>query len=160
MRPTHVTLRLVRTALLALLLTGVLRSESESQAPATSQDEALAINLEDVNWGPPGTRDRFPRGVRTAQLGIDPDTGGPSYYAKFPTGSHFDLHWHSHTEYVAVVQGEVTIVLGDKTHALATGSYVVIPGGMNHSWDVPAGGDDAVILVRRRGPADFHFVEP
>jgi len=35
----------------------------------------------------------------------------------------------------------------------------VIPGALNHSWTVPAGGADAVILVRRAGPADFNFVE-
>jgi glyoxylate utilization-related uncharacterized protein len=58
-----------------------------------------------------------------------------------------------------VVSGEVTIVLGEETHELSVGSYVVIPGRMNHSWDVPAGGDDAVILVRRRGPPDFTFVD-
>jgi hypothetical protein len=33
----------------------------------------------------------------------------------------------------------------------------VIPGKMNHSWDVPED-DDVVILVRRAGPADFNFV--
>ena len=36
---------------------------------------------------------------------------------------------------------------------------MVIPERMPHSWDVPAGAD-AVVLVRRRGPADFHFVDP
>ncbi|MEC7845986.1 MAG: cupin domain-containing protein, partial [Gemmatimonadota bacterium] len=113
-----------------------------------------------VAWGPPGNTPRFPQGVRTAQLGVDPDNGGPTYYALFPAGSHFDLHWHTHAEHVAVMSGEVTIVLGEETYSLSTGGYIVIPAKMNHSWDVPSGGADAVILVRRRGPADFNFVEP
>ena len=33
-----------------------------------------------------------------------------------------------------------------------------IPGKMNHSWDVPLDGE-VVILVRRAGSADFHYVD-
>jgi quercetin dioxygenase-like cupin family protein len=58
-----------------------------------------------------------------------------------------------------VVHGTVTIVLGDQSHSVSTGSYIVIPGKLNHSWDVPEGTEDAVIVVRRGGPADFHFVD-
>ena len=57
-----------------------------------------------------------------------------------------------------VVKGELTIELGDEVHELTTGSYIVIPGRFNHSWDIPEGGTEAVILVRRTGPADFHYV--
>ena len=121
--------------------------------------EPLAIDLEDLRWGAPGGGNGFPVGVRTARQGVDPDTGGITYYAMFPAGSHFDLHWHSHDEYVVVVAGELSIQLGEQTHSLSVGSYVVIPGELPHSWPVPAGKTDAVILVRRAGPADFHFVE-
>ncbi len=163
MKPTQVVRpmvrRLFRSSLLAVVLTVALASEGRSQELAGSPDEALVTHLEDANWGPPGTREGFPKGVQSAQLGVDPDSGGPIYYARFPAGSHFDLHWHTYTEYVAVLSGEVTIVLGEEIHALSPGSYIVIPARMNHSWDVPAGGDDSVILVRRRGPADFNFVD-
>ena len=121
--------------------------------------EPLAIDLKDVPWGAPGGGNGFPVGVRTARQGVDPDTGGITYYAMFPAGSHFDLHWHSYDEYVVVVSGELSIQLGEQTHSLSVGSYVVIPGELPHSWTVPAGETDAVILVRRAGPADFHFVE-
>ncbi len=164
MRTTYVArVRLGRPlfcgALLALLVTASPRAGVEAQAPAATPDNPLVINLDDIEWGPPGNTPRFAQGGRTAQLGTDPDSGGPIYYAKFPAGSHFDLHWHTHTEYVAVLSGNVTFVLGEETHSLSPGSYVVIPARMNHSWDVPAGGEDSVILVRRRGPADFNFVE-
>ena len=79
--------------------------------------------------------------------------------ARFPAGSHFDLHWHTHAEYVVVVEGQVTLELGDETRLIGPGTYVVIPEALPHSWDVPDG-DDAIILVRRRGPADFNFVDP
>ncbi len=117
-----------------------------------------ATNLKSLEWGPPGGGNGFPLGVRTVRQGVDAVSGGVTYYALFPSGSHFDLHWHSHDEYVVVVAGALTIELGESSHALSVGSYVVIPGGLHHSWDVPAGGSDAIILVRRAGPADFHFV--
>ena len=123
-----------------------------------SQEEPQVQHLESLGWGPPGGGNGFPVGVQTLRVGVDPVTEGISYYAKFPAQSHFDLHWHTYNEYVVVVSGNVTIVLGDQTHSLSPGSYIVIPGKMNHSWDVPAG-EDAVIFVRRSGPADFHFVD-
>ena len=126
---------------------------------ATFATEPLATDLNDVPWGAPGGGNGFPVGVRTARQGVDPDTGAITYYATFPAGSHFDLHWHSHDEYVVVVAGELSIQLGEQTHSLSVGSYVVIPGELPHSRTVPAGEKDAVILVRRAGPADFHFVE-
>jgi len=160
MKSTHILTLLLSRVLVAVLLTVTLYSEGLAQQAASPPDQPLVINLDEINWAPPGSTPRFPRGVRTAQLGPDPDNGGPIYFANFPAGSHFDLHWHSHTEYVSVLSGEVTIVLGEETHALSTGSYIVIPARMNHSWDVPSGGEAAVILVRRRGPADFTFVDP
>lgn len=121
--------------------------------------QGSAIDLDKLDWGPPGGGNGFPVGVQTARQGVDPETGGVTYYALFPAGSHFDLHWHTHDEYVVVVQGALSIRLGEEDHQLAVGSYVVIPGSLNHSWTVPPGGGDAIILVRRAGPADFHFVE-
>jgi mannose-6-phosphate isomerase-like protein (cupin superfamily) len=138
-----------------------LPGEARAQAPGSISEEPLVVNFlfRDAEWGPPGRTPRFPAGVQTAQLGVDPESGGPTYLARFPSGSHFDLHWHTHPEYVVVMSGAVTLVLGDETHSLRQGAYVVIPGGMQHSWDVPEG-EAVVILVRRGGPADFNFVEP
>ena len=144
---------------LAMLHTQVNSQQLELiQETSVTAKEPLVVSLEAVQWGPPGGGNGFPVGVRTARQGIDPDTGGMTYYAKFPAGSHFDLHWHTHNEYVVVVAGKLTIVLGDQSHCLVAGSYIVIPGKMHHSWDVSSG-EDAVILVRRGGPADFHFIK-
>lgn len=147
-------LRLLKPITLCLLIVATVTSYAEEEA----KSNPLALQLADVPWGPPGGGNGFPVGVRTARQGTDPVTGGITYYAMFPAGSHFDLHWHTHDEFVVVVQGRVTIELGSETHSLTPGAYIVIPGTLNHSWDVPAG-EDAVILVRRAGPADFHFAE-
>jgi quercetin dioxygenase-like cupin family protein len=149
--------RLFCCTFVSALLVSALPVEGEAQAPASQEEQPLVVNFEDADWGEPGFAEGFPQGVQSARLGIGPENGGPTYFAKFPAGSHFDLHWHTHAEYVVVVSGEVTIVLGEQSHSLLPGSYIVIPARMNHSWDVP-GEDDSVILVRRRGPADFNFV--
>ena len=117
-----------------------------------------AVNLGDLEWGPPAGGNGSPLGLRTARQGVDPVTGGVTYYAMFPAGTHFDLHWHTHDEFVVVVSGSVVFTLGEGTHELQAGAYVVIPGGMNHSWDVPESGE-VIILVRRAGPADFNYVD-
>ena len=127
-------------------------------ALAQPSTEPYVVDLDAVNWGPPGGGNGSPLGVRTAQQGVDPATGGITYYAMFPAGSHFDLHWHSYDEFVVVVSGAVTLELGDSTQLVKTGSYIVIPAEMAHSWDVPLD-DDVVILVRRAGPADFNYLK-
>lgn len=126
---------------------------------AIAEVDSQVINLSELQWGPPGGGNGFPVGVRTTRVDQDAVSGGITYYAMFPAGSHFSLHWHTYDEYVVVVSGKVNIQLDSQSHELQTGSYVVIPGKVNHAWTVPAKGEDAVILVRRTGPADFHFIE-
>lgn len=131
---------------------------STAVSAALAQSDPLAINLDEVNWGNAGGGNGVPIGTRTARQGIDPDTGGITYFALFPAGTRFDRHWHSHDEFVSVQQGPVTLTLGEERHTLHAGAYIVIPGGMEHVWEIPDSGD-VIILVRRAGPADFHFVE-
>ena len=144
--------------LITVLIITLYLSISMDGPSAQQVTQPLAVNLDELEWGPPGGGNGSPLGLRTARQGVDPKTGGQTYYAMFPAGSHFDLHWHTYDEHVVVVKGELTIELGDEVYELSTGSYIVIPGKLNHSWDVPDGGDEAVILVRRAGPADFHYV--
>lgn len=123
-----------------------------------AQEQPLVVDLEGIEWGAPAGGNGYPVGLQTARVGTDPATGGITYYARFPAGSRFDLHWHTHHEYVVVVKGEVTLQLGSEKNDLKVGSYVVIPGRLNHLWDVPEH-TEVIILVRRAGPADFNFVE-
>ncbi len=141
---------------LALVLISI--SQAFTQEAPVTIEQPLVVNLDEIEWGPPGGGNGTPLGTQTSRQGVDPETGGVTYYAKFPAGGHFDLHWHTYPEYVAVLSGKVTIELGGVLHQVSAGSYIVIPGKMNHFWDVPDDGD-VVILVRRGGPADFHFVD-
>lgn len=147
--------RHVSVCLASIVAIAVARADGAAQAKL----EPVVIDIAAVQWSAPGTRPCYPLGVQTAQLGTDPDNHGPAYFARFPGGSRFEQHWHTHNEFVVVVSGEGAIVLDGKRHALSPGSYVVIPGRVPHSWHVPAGGPPLVIQVRRSGPADFHFVD-
>jgi mannose-6-phosphate isomerase-like protein (cupin superfamily) len=145
--------------LLACLAPIVVVAVSPANGSAQSKLEPSVMNIADVQWSAPGNRPCYPLGVQTAQLGIDPDNGGPAYFARFPPGSQFEQHWHTHNEFVVVVSGEGAIVFGDERHALSPGSFVVVPGRVSHSWHVPPGGPPLVIQVRRAGPPDVHFVD-
>ena len=128
-------------------------------APLHAQDalDEKVVDVSGIKWNEAGGGNGFPIGVRTALQGVDSVTGGITYYALFPAGSKFEPHWHTHDEFVVVARGSLAITLKSNMHELQVGSYVVIPGSVIHEWKVPAHGEDAVILVRRAGPADFHF---
>ena len=118
----------------------------------------LVMNWKTAEWGPPTNRPGFPAGITNASIVTDPETGGPTYLARFPAGSHFDMHWHTYTETVVVLQGKVDIVLDGTRQTATEGSYIIIPGKTHHEWHVPEAAD-VVLLARRDGPADFHFVD-
>ena len=128
-------------------------SESHSAPPPP-------FRLETVKWsepynGPLG----YPKGAQRASLSTDPRTGGETYYARFPAGSTFALHWHAYAEYVVVLRGKVTHILGQERQSLGAGDYVIIPPNTNHGYTVDSSGD-VYLLIRRDGPADFNFVTP
>src|SRR5262245_5089441 len=117
------------------------------------------FHLESAHWsepyaGPLGV----PKGAQRAVVGVDPKTGGETYYAHFPAGTRFELHWHAYAEYAVVLRGRVTHTLGQETSSLQVGDYVVIPPRTPHGWDIDAGAD-AYLLIRRDGPADQNFVQ-
>lgn len=145
--------------LLACLVPIVVIAVSAKEGSAQAELEPGVINIADVQWSAPGERPCYPLGVQTVQLGSDAESGGPTYFARFPSGSRFELHWHTHDEYVVVVSGGGAIVLDGERHDLFPGSYIVIPGRISHSWHVPPDSPPLVIQVRRAGPADFHFVD-
>ena len=145
--------------LLMLLSTSVALPNEQPKLNTTIDEQVLIFRMENAKWSLPFEYPRFPSGAQKALLSIDSRSGGETYYAKFPAGSHFDLHWHSHTEDVVVIRGKVTLLLGAKSHSLEVGSYIVIPAKINHEWVIDASGD-CIVLVRRGGPADFNFVRP
>ena len=119
----------------------------------------LVLQWEAADWGPPTNTPGFPADIRNAPIATDPETGGPTYLARFPAGSEFAMHWHTHTETVVVLEGAVDIVMDGTRYTATAGSYVIIPGRAHHAWFTHEEAD-VVLLARRDGPADFHFVDP
>jgi quercetin dioxygenase-like cupin family protein len=145
--------------LLGSLIATAARPTNQSELKAAAGYQSLVFRLETAKWsqpydGPLG----YPKGAQKASLSIDPASGGETYYARFPAGSRFELHWHSHGEYAVVLRGKVIHILGTESQPLAAGDYVVIPARTNHGWKVDASGD-VFLLIRRDGSADFNFVE-
>jgi quercetin dioxygenase-like cupin family protein len=130
-----------------------------SHNDAASEYATGPFTLETAQWsepynGPLG----YPKGAQRASLGIDARTGGETYYARFPAGSRFAMHWHANAEYAVVLRGTLTHVVGTQRQTLRAGDYVVIPPKVAHGWEADAGGD-VYLLIRRDGPADFNFIE-
>ena len=67
---------------IAAVATGPAKGMAQVQS-----EQPLVINVRDAEWGPPGNTPRFPQGVRTSQLGLDPDNDGPTYLASFDSNS-------------------------------------------------------------------------
>ncbi len=132
-------------------------------AAITAQDtqetlDPLVMHWETADWGPPTNRPGFPPGLRNAPVVTDPQTGGPTYFARFPAGSEFAMHWHTRTETLVVLEGTVDVTLDGKLYTADAGSYIIIPAKVHHSYKVPEDAD-VVLLARRDGPADFFFLE-
>lgn len=142
---------------LPLALAGCAGTHNERKAKL--ENSAPPFRLESAQWsepyaGPLGV----PKGAQRAVLGIDPKSGGETYYAHFPAGSRFELHWHSYAEYAVVLRGRVTHILGTEKSLLQVGDYVVIPPKVAHGWELDPG-SDVFLLIRRDGPADQNFVQ-
>lgn len=58
-----------------------------------------------------------------------------------------------------VTHGAVDIILDGTRHTATEGSYLIIPGKTPHEWQMHAD-TEVVILVRRDGPPDRHWVDP
>ena len=62
--------------------------------------------------------------------------------------------WHVHTredEYFYVVEGTIIVHLGKETYEAPPGSFVFLPRGVPHAWDV--GGDGVATLLMMTAPA-------
>jgi len=148
----------LRFSLFALTMVALSAGCAAPQAATSSPPDVGPFSLESASWSEPyAGPEGVPRGAQRAILGIDPRTQGVTYYAHFPAGTRFELHWHEHAEYAVVLRGSLIHVLGTRRSVLKPGDYVVIPGHTPHGWEILSG-EDAYLLIRRDGPADQHFV--
>lgn len=148
-----------KTSIVAVLLLigAVVFAQAQAPAKPPSSEDALVMTLSDAKWAAPN-QPEVPPGVTAAPIAVDPKTGGPLGYAKFPPNYVFPTHWHSHAEYTVLISGKATFTMDGKTHQLSPGAYVSIPAKSHHS--VTCGAEsECVLFTRRGGPIDYHFVK-
>lgn len=137
-----------------LLFTGVVHAQAPAK-PRSTEDGQVA-QLADAKWTAPKVPE-IPVGAMAAPIAGDPTSGGSIGYAKFPAGYAFPAHWHSHTEYTVLISGKASFTVDGKSHELVPGSYIVIPPKAEHHVTCGAGAE-CLLLTRRAGPTDYHFV--
>jgi len=122
-------------------------------------EDSVVLSLDNIEWGERAGGNGFPEGLQTYRFSEDEETGGISYYARFPAGSYYKSHWHTYDEVAILLKGSLKFVIDNVTHEVQTGTYFSIPGGHAHEWDMREQTEDIILLVQRKGPPDFHFVE-
>src|SRR5207253_1324704 len=65
------------------------------------------------------TTPNAPKGSQNSLIGVDPNTKGPTAYAKTPAGAGLPAHWHSYAEYTALLSGKGTLTLDGKQHEVS-----------------------------------------
>jgi quercetin dioxygenase-like cupin family protein len=95
------------------------------------------------------------KGTWAAVMVGDPTKPGNSIIrVKMPDGYVNQPHYHSHPEYVTIIQGTVLFGTGDtvdtaKATTLSTGSFIMVPAGVHH-WSVVKG--ETIVQVGGQGP--------
>jgi len=137
-------------------------SIAAGQAQSSSQMTGhVIVPPGDMKWGPapPG----LPPGAQAVVLSGDPSKPEPfTLTVKFPDGYTVPAHWHSMTENVVIVSGNMMLGMGEKVDASAMktvgpGGYVMLPKEMRHY--VKAKGA-ATIVIYGTGPFDITYVDP
>jgi quercetin dioxygenase-like cupin family protein len=126
-----------------------------------TQHAHVLVPADKVQWGPGPPH--LPAGVEAAVLEGNPKEKGPvTLRLRFPANYAIPAHSHTMTERVTVMSGTFNVGMGERldrsaSQALEPGSYVSLPGGMNHfAWTtVPT-----VVQIALEGPFDITYVNP
>ena len=73
----------IRVYVLAAALAAALPSAAGAQEEVQHGVTPLVLQWEAADWGPPTNNPGFPAGIRNAPIAMDPETGGPTYLARF-----------------------------------------------------------------------------
>jgi len=95
---------------------GLLLAQSTSNPPVLS-------NQKDAAWSPEsGTP-----GAEGALLREDRQTGGLELFVRYPAGHVFAPHWHTANERIILIEGTMSIQVGDVHKDLQPGGYAFLP---------------------------------
>lgn len=139
-----------------LLVAGIAVAEDMSHA---QMPKMIALAASDLKWGdmPPA----FLPGAKLAVVSGDPSKDGPFVIrVQMPAGYRVSPHWHPSDENVTVLDGAVSLGMGDKFDTAAmqsygAGGFVSLPAMMHHfAWSK----DGATIQIHGNGPFAIAYV--
>ena len=152
-------MKLPNALLLLALLPGAAFAQDDAAAAATPSAHSM-VRAAETAWGdaPP----MLPRGAQAAVLYGDPGKAGPfAIRLKAPAGYRVPRHWHPTDEQVTVIEGEVTLSMGeaDGAHAesFGAGDYVNLPARMRHEATMKSA---AVVQINAIGPFEITYIDP
>jgi len=174
--------RLMCTAMSLCLLLGVVAAETKTSAkksaakpaPAAAAAKAApagsshvkAYSPDDMKWT--AAANALPAGAQVAVLEGDPMKSGPyTIRLKFPNNYRIPPHYHSKTEHVTVISGNIRVGMGDtfdekSMNAFAAGSFAAIEPNTHHYGlvknDNILKGHDTIIQLHGEGPWEIHYV--
>lgn len=129
-----------------------------AMAPAARH---VMVKAAEVKWGDPPPA--LERGAQAAVLAGDPGQAGELFVLrlKMPAGYRIARHWHPTDEHVTVVEGELTLEMGDGANrhsaTFGPGDYVLLPARMHHMGSTTSG---TVVQIDAKGPFEINYVDP
>jgi quercetin dioxygenase-like cupin family protein len=126
--------------------------------------QSVVQTAKEAQWGP--APPFLPAGAQISVVSGDPTKTGPyTVRLKFP--AHYSVAAHSHPtdENVVVLNGALTLGMGDKLAKGAAANKTLPPGGyglaaanMNHY--AYTGAQETTIVLYGMGPVEFKYVNP
>ena len=163
-------MKLPTVLLLSLLPCALAAAPQESAVPATAAAPAPAaapasshvmLKAPDTQWGdaPPALE----RGAQAAVVAGNPAAADALFVLrlKMPPGYQVARHWHPSDEHVTVIEGDLTLDMGDGEQAhsatFGPGDYVLLPTRMQHAASSRNGN---VVQIHGAGPFELNYVDP
>jgi quercetin dioxygenase-like cupin family protein len=145
--------------LLLLALSGGALAANPDMPDAQPAMQHAVTRAADTAWGP--APPMLPAGVQIAVLAGDPGKEGNfTIRLKMPPGYRVPRHWHPTDEAVTLVEGDLTLSMGDamaQDETLAPGDYINLPTPMRHE---ASSKDGAVVQIQSMGPFEITYVDP
>jgi len=151
----------MKTPLFCLLLLSTGAFAAEPPAADMAMSQHVMVRAAEIAWGDPPPF--LEPEARFALVSGDPAVEDRIFVIrlKMPAGYRIARHWHPRDEHVAVLEGSLTLAMGDGAQAhtvtFGPGDYVLLPALMRHEATTS---DGAVVQVFGPGPFAINYVDP
>ena len=124
----------------------------------------MAVEDRGVVLAPGGGRSLvYPRGGHLELKVTGADTGGAYALLEFtipPGGTGSPLHYHAATEETLyLVEGELTVHVGERTDRAAAGSCILVPRGTVHTFKNTGAQPARLLIILSPADLEAYFVE-